>query len=166
MHCLRFALPTIPTFRIDASRFTEPDRHVMPQTFDGSIWGPMHNCVEQLFCPRHCLAFVEDVVRNKHLWQGNRYGHGTCQMMVRAHSNLYDYEQGLRAGRPGARPVFMTMLREPVQRMLSEFVHVTRNLVSEFGEEEYGRAWDYNYTGRPDAIEDFLECEVSDAHQH
>ncbi len=124
------------------------------------MWGSNHNCVEQLFCPRHCLDFVEDTVRHKHLWPVNKYGHGTCQLMARAHTGLYDYEQGVKAGRPRARPVFITMLREPVQRVLSEFAHVTHNLVAQFGDRGYGKAWDYNYTGRPHDIEDFLDCET------
>lgn len=86
--------------------------------------------------------------------------------MARAHANLYDYEQGLKVASPGARPVFITMLRDPVRRVLSEFVHVTHNLVAHFGEKEYGRAWDYNYTGRPHEIKDFLDCEVRTKPMH
>jgi hypothetical protein len=90
--------------------------HATSQRFDGSVWGTGHNCIEQLFCARLCLAFVEDIVRNKHSWPRDKYGHGTCQMMARAHANLYDYEQGLKSASSKARPVFMTMLREPAQR--------------------------------------------------
>jgi hypothetical protein len=42
-------------------------------------------------------------------------------------------------------------------------VQVTRNLVSQFGGQAYGRAWDYNYTGGAKDIMEFLDCEVGEA---
>ena len=46
---------------------------------------------------------------------------------------------------------FLTFLREPVSRALSEFRHITEGLVSQFGPETFGAAWDYVRTMEVDA---------------
>jgi len=44
---------------------------------------------------------------------------------------------------------YMTFLREPVSRAVSEFRHITEGLVAQFGPHTFGAAWDYNFTFNP-----------------
>lgn len=61
--------------------------------------------------------------------------------MYQPHIGLYDYAQAACSTLPPeARVVFLTMLRDPIARVLSEYVHITENLDGA----AYGRTWNYN----------------------
>ena len=58
--------------------------------------------------------------------RGQRNSGPQCQLIFRGHINWYDYVGGaLTYGVPRERIHFMTFLREPVSRAISEYNHIT-----------------------------------------
>jgi hypothetical protein len=77
--------------------------------------------------------------------------------MYNPHIGMYDYEQAACTSLSKEKSaVFLTMLRDPVGRVISEYVHVTKILDGA----DYAQAWDYNYTGPPNDVAAFLKCET------
>lgn len=73
-----------------------------------------------MFCGANCLGRVKELVHRFYA------GLETCKMFVRGHIGVYDYREGLKAVQ-GGKPsdvIWITMLRDPVKRVISEFVHV------------------------------------------
>jgi len=94
-----------------------------------------------------------------------------CSLVFRGHVNWQDYLRGFKEvwakqalvwatepseslvppGAPLPRVFYLTFLREPVGRAVSEFRHITEGLVAQFGPHTFGAAWDYNFTFDPKA---------------
>lgn len=113
-------------------------KDLLSSSFDGSrLWG-RHFCQRGLFCCKDCASFVKKQMR------AIRQEH-KCKLITRPHTNIYDFVQGSRtAGVERQALHFLTFLREPVARALSEFRHVTSGISARLGEAKFGRAWDYN----------------------
>lgn len=59
-----------------------------------------------------------------------------CSLIFRGHINVFDYHSAFRAVfETGLKPrvFYLTFLREPVSRAISEFRHITEGLVAQFG---------------------------------
>ncbi|KAJ8601447.1 hypothetical protein CTAYLR_005947 [Chrysophaeum taylorii] len=120
--------------------------------FNGRVWG-RPRCAKGPFCGFRCErvlsnAFVEARRQNN------------CRLFVRAHANWRDYAAAATlAGVPHHRLRWLALLREPVARARSEYEHVTRGLVAQFGDHAFGRAWDYNFTDKRRAsLGEWLDC--------
>jgi len=79
-----------------------------------------------------------------------------CSLLFRGHINWHDYAAGFAAlaastGAAAAPPrvFYLTFLREPVGRAVSEYRHITEGLVAQFGPHTFGAAWDYNFSFDP-----------------
>jgi hypothetical protein len=89
-----------------------------------------------------------------------------CSLIFRGHINWEDYLKGFAKAFPAKsdlikrsestaisfeppRVFYLTFLREPVSRAVSEFRHITEGLVAQFGPHTFGAAWDYNFTFDP-----------------
>lgn len=89
------------------------------------MWGRGKRCGDAIFCGYYCkdrLAKYIDTVRK---------GSDTCQFVMRAHAGVYDVLEAAKSRDIAAENVvMMTMLRDPVKRVLSEFVHVSISLLN------------------------------------
>ena len=163
----------------------------LQQTFDGSVWGRSATCQKGLFCGHRCQGVVEEqiseIVRSRAVRKraGSRVGQrggakrfdpNQCSLVFRGHINWRDYAAGFAAQftapggvaagagslAPPPRVFFLTFLREPVARAVSEFRHVTEGLVAQFGPHTFGAAWEYNFTFDPAMpIEEKRRCGVA-----
>mmetsp|Transcript_52691 Transcript_52691/g.120077 ORF Transcript_52691/g.120077 Transcript_52691/m.120077 type:complete len:291 (-) Transcript_52691:1463-2335(-) len=99
------------------------------------VWGNkrVNECPERNFCggPGKNGKTCADVVAGDAASIGRERG---CKFLFRGHINVLDYNAGLRRAFPAVkRPAvkFITFLREPMARCLSEFSHVTEGLVAQ-----------------------------------
>lgn len=59
-------------------------------------------------------------------------GLDTCHFIMRAHTGVYDVLEAAKSRDVAAENVvMMTMLRDPIKRVLSEFVHVSMSLTDQ-----------------------------------
>jgi hypothetical protein len=58
-----------------------------------------------------------------------------CNLIVRGHINIYDYEHAFKSVPSSQvnKVFYLTFLREPVARAISEYKHITEGLVAQFG---------------------------------
>ena len=96
-----------------------------------------------MFCGFQC----EDIV---YQWIQETKKVNGCQWIIRGHINYADYmNAALRAGISSRNVMMYTILRNPIKRVLSEFVHITQNLQGD----NYGKAWDYTFMKKPATIQ-------------
>lgn len=117
-------------------------------------------CQKGLFCGYKCLSIIHDQIkevlasRSIHRPRkllARRKDANQCSLLFRGHINWDDYTKGFARAfsiKP-PRVFYMTFLREPVSRAVSEFRHITEGLVAQFGPHTFGAAWDYNFTFDP-----------------
>jgi len=149
--------------------------------FDGSHWDnnqkgnnsikggiQKKTCSWGMFCGEICQQRVEN-----YLGKIDR-GEEKCRFIMRGHIGIYDFYNAVghkydNYAIADNDITFFTILRDPVKRVLSEYTHITKNLVSQFGPKQYGNAWDYNYHGSETNIREFLddciECRIGSSNR-
>jgi hypothetical protein len=72
-----------------------------------------------------CEGVVEEFIEQY------QRGEESCKLLVRGHINLHDYRKAVarRLGDDGSVH-YLTMLRHPLKRVLSEYVHVSDHVKS------------------------------------
>lgn len=122
--------------------------------FDGAAAWRQRRCTPGAFCGFDCvapmLAHMQTVQRT-----------GACQLLARGHVGVGDYAAAAAAaGADPSRLVWLTLVREPVSRALSEYRHVTEELGRQ-GPGRFGKAWDYDFTDPSRAtLGDWVRCEA------
>jgi len=111
-------------------------------------------CQKGMFCGHRCEGVASQQVAEiiaSH--KGKVVGtdrESRCKLVFRGHINWYDYVKGFTRHRiPSTSIFFLTFLRDPVGRAISEYRHITEGLVAQFGPHTFGAAWDYNFTYNP-----------------
>ena len=118
--------------------------------FDGSHWSnnqkamtskggnTKNTCSSGMFCGEICQKRVENYLEK--IDQGIE----KCRFIMRGHIGIYDFYNAVGHKYGDYRMAdddiaFFTILRDPVKRVLSEYTHITKNLVSQFGPKQYGK---------------------------
>lgn len=106
--------------------------------FDGSVWGRRARCQRGLFCGHRCEAVVAEqissIVNSRQRRAHTRFvkDPNQCSLIFRGHINIFDYDRGFAAaGILPHRVQYITFLREPVSRAVSEYRHITDGLVAQ-----------------------------------
>ena len=97
-----------------------------------------------MFCGEICQQRVEN-----YLGKIDR-GEEKCRFIMRGHIGIYDFYNAVghkydNYGMADNDITFFTILRDPVKRVLSEYTHITKNLVSQFGPKQYGKRYILKY---------------------
>jgi hypothetical protein len=84
------------------------------------VWGRARSCSNGIFCGDHCQGVVESYIDAFE-------GHGErCRLLVRGHIGVHDFQAAARSrGIESKDVVLFTMLRDPVKRLMSEYIHVS-----------------------------------------
>lgn len=90
------------------------------QELDGRVWGRSRECPNGYFCGHECQETVERFML------AYEKGEERCKLLVRGHIGVFDYRSAaVSMGVPAEDLVLFTMLRDPVQRVMSEYIHVS-----------------------------------------